>query len=56
VLDATRPYIGEIWSKPVDWTPLKNRNQLFPGFGNDFSRLAPNDPWQFANFLAPTPR
>ena len=56
LLDATRPYVGAIWSQPVDWTPLKNRVQLFPGFGNDLSRLDTADPWQFANFLTPTPR
>ena len=56
LLDSTRPYIGEIWSQPSDWTPLKNRNELFPGYGNDLSLLDPSDPWQFANFLAPSPR
>ncbi|MEI7966706.1 MAG: homospermidine synthase, partial [Actinomycetota bacterium] len=55
VLDATRPYIGPIHSAPSDWTPLKNRNDLFPGYGNDTSLLDHADPWQFANFLAPTP-
>ena len=55
VLDATRPYIGPIHSAPSDWTPLKNRNDLFPGYGNDTSLLDHSDPWQFANFLAPTP-
>ena len=55
LLDATRPYIGPIHSAPSDWTPLKNRNDLFPGYGNDTSLLDHSDPWQFANFLAPTP-
>ena len=55
LLDSTRPYIGAIHSAPTDWTPLKHRNELFPGYGNDTSLLNASDPWQFANFLAPTP-
>ena len=31
VLDIAKPYLGEFWSGPSDWTPLKNRNGLFPG-------------------------
>ena len=56
LLDATRPYIGEIVSIPADWTPLSQRFDPFPGFGNDDRLLDHSDPWQFANFLAPTPR
>jgi homospermidine synthase len=54
VLADARPYIGEIHSAPTDWDPLKTRNDLFPGFGNT-SRLDLTDPWQFKNFLSPTP-
>jgi homospermidine synthase len=50
------PYVGKIHSEPVDWTPLTARNDLFPRFGNDTSLIDQVDPWQFANFLAPTPR
>ncbi len=56
LLDATRPYIGEIHSAPADWTPLSERFDPFPGFGNDDRLLDRSDPWQFANFLTPTPR
>ncbi len=50
------PYIGKVHSEPVDWTPLGARVNLFPGFGNGTTLIDPTDPWQFANFLAPTPR
>jgi homospermidine synthase len=56
LLDATRPYIGEIYSAAADWTPLSERFDPFPGFGNDDRLVDRNDPWQFANFLTPTPR
>jgi len=56
LLDDTRPYVGELVSRPVDWTPLSSRRELFPGFGNDDRLLDRDDPWQFANFLAPAPR
>jgi len=50
------PYLGTFHSAAVDWDPLKHRNDLFPGFGNGPTRLDNTDPWQFANFLVPTPR
>ena len=56
LLDATRPYIGEIYSAATDWTPLSERFDPFPGFGNDDRLVDRSDPWQFANFLTPTPR
>jgi homospermidine synthase len=48
--------VGELVSRPVDWTPLSSRGELFPGFGNDDRLIDRDDPWQFANFLAPAPR
>ncbi len=54
VLADAAPYLGEIWSGATDWDPLRTRNDLFPGFGNT-GRLDPTDPWQFRNFLVPTP-
>ncbi|GBL20900.1 homospermidine synthase [Acidimicrobiaceae bacterium] len=54
ILADARPYLGEIYSAPTDWDPLKTRNDLFPGYGNT-GRLDMTDPWQFRNFLAPTP-
>jgi homospermidine synthase len=56
VLKVAYPYLGTFQSGPVDWDPLMNRNDLFPGFGNGPTRLDPADPWQFANFIVPTPR
>lgn len=48
VLDFMYPYLGEFHSGPVDWTPLKNRVDLFGKWdGSDKS----TDPWQFENFL-----
>jgi len=54
VLADARPYLGEIHSAPTDWDPLKTHNDLFPGYGNT-GRLDMTDPWQFRNFLTPTP-
>lgn len=48
VLNWAKPYLGTIRSSAVDWTPLKNRNDLFSNW--DGSTVEP-DPWQFANFL-----
>jgi homospermidine synthase len=56
LLEWTSPYIGPLHSAAADWTPLSERFDPFPGFGNDDSLLDHSDPWQFANFLSPTPR
>ncbi len=56
VLDIAYPYLGTFHSGPVDWDPLATRNDLFPGFGNGPLRIDPSDPWQFANFVVPSPR
>jgi len=56
LLEWTSPYIGQIHSAAADWTPLSERFDPFPGFGNDDSLLDHSDPWQFVNFLSPTPR
>ena len=49
VLDIARPYLGEFWSGPSDWTPLKNRVVYFrENPENDYDR---EDIWQFKNFL-----
>jgi homospermidine synthase len=56
VLDVAYPYLGTFHSGPVDWDPLAHRNDLFPGFGNGPLRIDPSDPWQFANFVVPSPR
>ena len=49
VLKIARPYLGEFYSGPSDWTPLKNRTVYFrESKEND---IDPADPWQFKNFL-----
>ncbi len=49
VLEIAKPYLGEFWSGPSDWTPLKNRVVYFKeNPENDYDR---EDIWQFKNFL-----
>jgi homospermidine synthase len=43
VLDIARPYLGEMVGVWGDWTPLHDRERLFP---EDLDR---DDPWQFKN-------
>jgi homospermidine synthase len=43
VLDIARPYLGDIVGIYGDWTPLQNRERLFP------EDLDSDDPWQFKN-------
>lgn len=45
VLEIAKPYLGELIGAYSDWTPLKNRNELFA------QNLDYQDPWQFQNFL-----
>ena len=49
VYETLRPYLGPIRSEAVDWTPLKNRYDLFGKW--DGTELDHEDPWQFQNFL-----
>jgi homospermidine synthase len=44
VLDICIPYLGPVIGAYGDWTPLVDRNRLFP------EDLDPSDPWQFKNF------
>jgi homospermidine synthase len=43
VLEIARPYLGELVGVRGQWTPLDNRERLFP---EDLDR---DDPWQFKN-------
>jgi homospermidine synthase len=43
VLEICRPYLGEVVGVYGDWTPLADRERLFP---EDLDR---DDPWQFKN-------
>ena len=52
VLKVATPYLGSMHSGPTDWTPLRDRNDLFPAFGSESDGLDLEDPWQFCNFLA----
>ena len=44
-LEVQRPYLGKVSGTYTDWTPLKDRGQLFPEV------LDKKDPWQFTNVL-----
>jgi homospermidine synthase len=43
ILEICRPYLGEVVGVYGDWTPLQDRERLFP---EDLDR---DDPWQFRN-------
>jgi homospermidine synthase len=49
VLDIAKPYLGEFFSGPSDWTPLKNRLVYFKE--NPANNYNNSDVWQFKNFL-----
>ena len=51
ILKVAEKYLGTLHSGPTDWTPLRDRNDLFAVFGNESDGLNLNDPWQFGNFL-----
>jgi homospermidine synthase len=44
ILDICRPYLGKVVGEFSDWTPLFDRERLFP------EDLDKGDPWQFKNF------
>jgi homospermidine synthase len=48
ILEVARPYLGPMVSQAVDWTPLKNRVDLFARFGRPLP--AAEDVWQFDTF------
>jgi len=49
ILEVAKPYLGPFVSEAVDWTPLKNRVDLYDKFGK--SRPSDDDVWQFETFL-----
>jgi len=49
VLDIAKPYLGEFWSGPSDWTPLRDRVVYFRE--NPENNYDYEDIWQFKNFL-----
>jgi homospermidine synthase len=44
-LEVQRPYLGPVIGEYTDWSPLDNREALFP---EDIDRV---DPWQFKNVI-----
>lgn len=44
-LEVQRPYLGDLFGRYTDWTPLKDRSVLFP------EDVDTSDPWQFKNVL-----
>jgi homospermidine synthase len=51
ILKTARPYLGTMFSGPLDWDPLTTRKPIFPGFGDEGIHLDHSDPWQFCNFV-----
>jgi homospermidine synthase len=51
LLATARPYLGTMFSGPIDWDPLSTRVPVFPGVSDEGARLDHSDPWQFCNFL-----
>lgn len=45
ILAIARPWLGPMVSTPTDWSPLKQRADLF-----EEEWVVGDDPWQFANF------
>jgi homospermidine synthase len=48
LMESALPYLGPFVSQPSDWTPLKNRVELFARFGKPVP--PPEDVWQFETF------
>ena len=44
-LEICMPYLGPVVGEYSDWTPLTDRDRLFP------EDLDASDPWQFKNVL-----
>jgi homospermidine synthase len=48
VLDVAMPYVGTLWSGPLDWDPVSAHTDWFDQWAGNV--LAAEDPWQFSNF------
>jgi homospermidine synthase len=49
VLGVALPYVGTLWSGPIDWDPVSSHVDWFDSWsGRELDR---DDPWQFTNFL-----
>ena len=51
VLDVAVPYLGSMWSGPLDWDPVSAHSDWFDEWAG--RKLERNDLWQFTNFLIP---
>ena len=49
VLKISKPYLGPFVSQVVDWSPLKDRKNLFLDYGTKLPKE--EDVWQFTTFL-----
>jgi len=49
ILGWAKPYLGPLVSQAYNWTPLKNWNNLFEGWG--VQKPKEEDAWQFSSFL-----
>ncbi len=52
ILAYAKPYLGPYISTPVEWNPLKNRNdlELFAKFRQFNANIGEDDMWQFTTF------
>jgi homospermidine synthase len=51
ILEVAVPYLGSMWSGPLDWDPVSAHANWFDQWAG--RKLERDDPWQFANFLIP---
>lgn len=51
ILEKASPYLGTQFSGPTDWTPLKERKDIFDQWADHGDNLDSSDLWQFGNFL-----
>jgi homospermidine synthase len=49
ILEVALPYLGQCPSVETDWTPLKNRSEIFDLWGKMLPTV--EDVWQFSSFL-----
>ena len=49
VLRVATPYLGTLWSGPLDWDPVSTHADWFDRWSGRVLDL--DDPWQFTNFL-----
>lgn len=49
VLEVAVPYLGSLWSGPLNWDPVTSHANWFDEWAG--RKLDRDDPWQFTNFL-----